>query len=453
MTTLRFHGSAAVLLLPLALFVAVTARLFISEAAFDLTGLAAAGVLTLFSGSLLAKSPSEYWKAAVRGASSELTGTVVLILIASGIFSAMMKASGVADGLVFLGGMLHLTGHAFTVFVLLASSLMAAATGSSIGTLLAAMPIFFPAGVALGADPAMLAGAVLSGAIFGDNLAPISDTTIASALTQGAEVRDVVRTRLPYSLIAGVVSAVLFVIIGFRTSEAVTLPELVDASYAKTLIMLVIPVIMIILMLKGWNLIGTLIVCDLVGFVLCLVFGFIEPAKMVDAAGPIGAGLTGMLNVICFSFFMFALLEMLTRSGVFDIMLGKLHNASKTPRQAELVTILICFVGSVAIGAASITILFVGPLVRKLLETHNIERTRGSNLMDGISTGFAGLVPYNPVCLNAVSLAIASGVVGESFSFLDFIPYNFQSIMLIVLFTFSAITGVGRRFDKPQAAK
>ena len=159
------------------------------------------------------------------------------------------------------------------------------------------------------------------------------------------------------------VSAVLFVIIGFRTSEAVTLPELVDASYAKTLIMLVIPVIMIILMLKGWNLIGTLIVCDLVGFVLCLVFGFIEPAKMVDAAGPIGAGLTGMLNVICFSFFMFALLEMLTRSGVFDIMLGKLHNASKTPRQAELVTILICFVGSVAIGAASITILFVGPLV------------------------------------------------------------------------------------------
>lgn len=109
--------------------------------------------------------------------------------------------------------------------------------------------------------------------------------------------------------------------------------------------------------------------------------------------------------------------------------------------------------GSVAIGAASITILFVGPLVRKLLETHNIERTRGSNLMDGISTGFAGLVPYNPVCLNAVSLAIASGVVGESFSFLDFIPYNFQSIMLIVLFTLSAITGVGRRFDKPQAAK
>ena len=241
MTTLRFHGSAAVLLLPLALFVAVTARLFISEAAFDLTGLAAAGVLTLFSGSLLAKAPSEYWKAAVRGASSELTGTVVLILIASGIFSAMMKASGVADGLVFLGGMLHLTGHAFTVFVLLASSLMAAATGSSIGTLLAAMPIFFPAGVALGADPAMLAGAVLSGAIFGDNLAPVSDVTVISSVTQRfrngtpADIAGVVRTRLPYAMIALAVSLPVYAFMG----ESLPVSEAALSGDASALLMLV----------------------------------------------------------------------------------------------------------------------------------------------------------------------------------------------------------------------
>ena len=123
----------------------------------------------------------------------------------------------------------------------------------------------------------------------------------------------------------------------------------------------------------------------------------------------------------------------------------------QTPRQAELVTILLSVIGSVAIGAASISILFVGPVVRKLLQTHNIERTRGSNLMDGISTGLAGIVPYNPVGLNAVSLAIASGVVSESFSFLDYVPYNFQSWLLILLFLLSAITGIGRRFEKSAA--
>ena len=199
-------------------------------------------------------------------------------------------------------------------------------------------------------------------------------------------------------------------------------------------------------------LISTLIVCDLVGFVLCLVFGFLDVPTLFSATGPIGAGLTGMLNVICFSFFMFALLEMLKRSGVFDMLLEKLNNASKTPRQAELVTILLSVIGSVAIGAASISILFVGPVVRKLLQTHNIERTRGSNLMDGIATGLAGIVPYNPVGLNAVSLAIASGVVSESFSFLDYVPYNFHSWLLILLFLLSAITGIGRHFEKGTAA-
>ena len=407
---MQFYGGTFGACLPLLVFMAlmitIAALQKVSLVLFCMAGFA--GLCTAF---LLAKDKKEFEKAVVAGLKNDTLCVIIFAFLLAGVLSQELRQSGLIQGLTWLVTELGLSAGFLPLVGFIICALISTACGTSNGAIVAVLPVLLPVATTVGANPAVVVGAIVSGAIFGDNLAPISDTTIASALTQGAEVRDVVRTRLPYSLIAGVVSAVLFVIIGFRTSEAVTLPELVDASYAKTLIMLVIPVIMIILMLKGWNLIGTLIVCDLVGFVLCLVFGFIEPAKMVDAAGPIGAGLTGMLNVICFSFFMFALLEMLTRSGVFDIMLGK------------------------------------------LLETHNIERTRGSNLMDGISTGFAGLVPYNPVCLNAVSLAIASGVVGESFSFLDFIPYNFQSIMLIVLFTFSAITGVGRRFDKPQAAK
>ena len=81
----------------------------------------------------------------------------------------------------------------------------------------------------------------------------------------------------------------LFIIVGIKTSTSVTLPDVIDPAYAKTLVMLVIPVIMIILMLRGWNLISTLIVCDLVGFVLCLVFGFLDVPTLFSATGPIGA--------------------------------------------------------------------------------------------------------------------------------------------------------------------
>ena len=79
---------------------------------------------------------------------------------------------------------------------------------------------------------------------------------------------------------------------------------------------------------------------------------------------------------------------------------------------------------------------------------YNLEITRASNIMDGFFTGLGGCIPYNPISMNAVSLAIASGVVGESFSFLDYLPYNFHSMMLFILFLISILTGIGRRFEK-----
>ena len=425
-------GACAPLLVFMCLMIVIAAMKKVSLVLFCMAGFA--GLCVAF---LLAKNKKEFEQAVVDGLKNDTLCVIIFAFLLAGILSQELRQSGLIQGLTWLVMKLGLSAGFLPLVAFLVCLLISTACGTSNGAIVAVLPVLLPVAATVGANSSVVVGAIVSGAIFGDNLAPISDTTIASALTQDAEVRDVVRTRLPYSLIAGVISAVLFVI---------------DPAYAKTLVMLVIPVIMIILMLRGWNLISTLIVCDLVGFVLCLVFGFLDVPTLFSATGPIGAGLTGMLNVICFSFFMFALLEMLKRSGVFDMLLEKLNNASKTPRQAELVTILLSVIGSVAIGAASISILFVGPVVRKLLQTHNIERTRGSNLMDGIATGLAGIVPYNPVGLNAVSLAIASGVVSESFSFLDYVPYNFQSWLLILLFLLSAITGIGRRFEKGTAA-
>ena len=427
-------GACAPLLVFMCLMIVIAAMKKVSLVLFCMAGFA--GLCVAF---LLAKNKKEFEQAVVDGLKNDTLCVIIFAFLLAGILSQELRQSGLIQGLTWLVMKLGLSAGFLPLVAFLVCLLISTACGTSNGAIVAVLPVLLPVAASVGANPSVVVGAIVSGAIFGDNLAPISDTTIASALTQDAEVRDVVRTRLPYSLIAGVISAVLFIIVGIP-------------AYAKTLVMLVIPVIMIILMLRGWNLISTLIVCDLVGFVLCLVFGFLDVPTLFSATGPIGAGLTGMLNVICFSFFMFALLEMLKRSGVFDMLLEKLNNASKTPRQAELVTILLSVIGSVAIGAASISILFVGPVVRKLLQTHNIERTRGSNLMDGIATGLAGIVPYNPVGLNAVSLAIASGVVSESFSFLDYVPYNFHSWLLILLFLLSAITGIGRHFEKGTAA-
>ena len=449
---MKFYGGTFGACLPLIVFmgcmILIAALKMVSLVLFCMAGFA--GLCAAF---LLAKDKKEFEKATIAGIQNDTLCVIIFAFLLAGVLSQELRQSGLINGLIWAMTELGLKAGFLPLIGFIACCLISVATGTSNGAIVAVMPVLLPVAATAGANPAVVAGAIVSGAIFGDNLAPISDTTIASAVTQEAEVRDVVRTRLPYSMIAAVVSAILFVIVGFNTTTGVELPQIADSSSALTLIMLVIPVVMVILMLRGWNLIGTLIVCDILGFVFILVFGFMDAAVLFSAKGPIGSGLSGMLNVICFCFFMFSLLEMLKRSGVFGLLLDKLTGAAKTPRSAELICVAMEIVASFAIGAASVSILFVGPVVRKILQKHNIVNTRGANLIDGFGTSFAAIVPYNPVGLNAVSLAIASGVVAESFSFVDYLPYLFQSYMLMLLFGLSILTGIGRKFEKtPDAA-
>lgn len=448
---MEFYGGTFGACLPLLSFmvcmIVIAVKQMVSLQLFCMAGFA--GLCVAF---LLAKDKKEFERAVVDGIKNDTLCVIIFAFLLAGVLSQELRQSGLIQGLIWAMTETGLNAAFLPLIGFITCCLISVACGTSNGAIVAVLPILLPVSATVGANPAVVTGAIVSGAIFGDNLAPISDTTIASAITQDAEVRDVVRTRLVYSLIAAGVSAVLFIIVGFSTTTGVDLPEIADASSSPTLLMLIIPVVMVVLMLRGWNLIGTLIVCDLIGFVLCLVLGFISPEVMFSASGPIGAGLSGMLSVICFSFFMFALLEMLTRSGVFGLLLDKSTQLAKTPRQAEALTVLIVLIGSVAIGAASVSILFVGPVVRQILKRHNIARTRGSNILDGFGTALAGIVPYNPVGLNTVSLAIASGVVSSTFSFLDYLPYLFQSYMLMILFGLSIITGIGRKFEVPKDA-
>ena len=301
---MEFYGGLFGACLPLLVFlalmvvIAVTGR--VSLVLFCMAGLA--GMCTAF---LLAKSKKEFEEAVIKSIQNDTLCVIVFAFLLAGVLSQELRQSGLVEGLTWLMTAVNLHAGFLPLIAFLTCCLISTATGTSNGAIVAVLPVLLPVSVSLGAEPAVMVGAIVSGSVFGDNLAPISDTTIASALTQGAEVRDVVRTRLPYSLIGGVVSAILFVIIGFSTTDGGTVTELVDASYAKSLVLLIIPVIMIVLMLKGWNLISTLIICDLAGFILCLVMGLITPSAMFSAAGPIGGGITSMLNVICFSFFIF----------------------------------------------------------------------------------------------------------------------------------------------------
>ena len=110
-------------------------------------------------------------------------------------------------------------------------------------------PVMIPLAVGMGCNVNLICGAILAGSCFGDNLAPISDTTIASSLSQEVDVMKVVRSRLKYALIAGGISTVFFIAFGFMQNGNGTVEAAaVDATYASSLVFLIVPILVVVLM-------------------------------------------------------------------------------------------------------------------------------------------------------------------------------------------------------------
>lgn len=222
----EFHGTSFFALVPLLLFVVFCILFFVVFKTFDMMHLCMGGYVALIIGSLLSKNWGKYWDAVAVGMSSKIMNELALILLIVGMFGKLMTRGGVAQGFVWLGDMIGLSGGGFTAFTFVATCIIATATGTSIGTMFTAFPILYPSGLLLGANPVFLAGAILSGAIFGDNVGPISDTTIASVSTQTytrkegtADVAGAVASRMRYALVAALAATVCFAIFGGSGAE------------------------------------------------------------------------------------------------------------------------------------------------------------------------------------------------------------------------------------------
>ena len=161
----EFHGTNLFALVPLLLFVVFCILFFVVFKTFDMMHLCMGGYVALIIGSLLSKNWGKYWDAVATGMSSKIMNELALILLIVGMFGKLMTRGGVAQGFVWLGDKIGLSGGGFVAFTFIATCVIATATGTSIGTMFTAFPILYPSGLLLGADPVFLAGAILSGAI------------------------------------------------------------------------------------------------------------------------------------------------------------------------------------------------------------------------------------------------------------------------------------------------
>jgi Na+/H+ antiporter NhaC len=463
---LEFHGSIAVAFIPLIVFLGFCILYFVILKAFEMYALAMGGIVGLMIGALFSKNYGEYWNAVCDGIANRVTISIVLILFVIGMFSAMIKSCNVSGGFVWLANSIGMHGSAFTVFTFVALCIIATATGSSIGTMFTAFPIFYPAGVILGANPAVLAGAIVSGAIFGDNLAPISDTTIMSASTQEyttkpgtADIGGCVSTRFKYSLAASLLACVFFALFGSAASIS-DIPVLLTAKSANpvSLIMLIPVGIMLIVSVKTRDIYKAITVGLLLGTITGLGFHLISWSHVLNVTngtpgGFLSDGISGMMATATLVISVFGIMGVLKAAGAFELVTDMIlsSKAGKSVRGAELLSAAgICITTILFGGVTSASIITFGPILNQVGKDRQIHPYRRANLLDGFANSLPVCIPFLSVFVYLGAL-LTKGYEGiPAMSAVQVAAGMIYPFCLFVVLLFAVISGWGRRFEGPD---
>lgn len=453
--TIPFFFGPATLLIPFLLFAAASVYLFVFLKVFDLMALAGAGLAALVSGALLTRSPRAYWKAVLEGAASELTATVLLLLMAAGVFSAMMKAAGLAQALALLTGGAIAGTPFLTPAVFLICAVLATATGSSISTILAASPIFLPFGAALGCDVPMLAGAILSGAIFGDNLAPVSDVAIISAMTQSdntsrpIDLGEVVRTRFPFAMAALIITLPFYF---FGSAGSAQTVQVFEDANLMSLVMIIPVALLIYVAIRSKDALHAVTLATVTGLVLGLLTGILTPAQIVSVkdgaiSGVITGGIANVSGIMLMCLALFGFTGVIHRTGLADAAEKFLGREAASPRSAETLLAVVTVLISAALAAVtSVAVALAGQLADRLLRDR-IDPYRRAYLLAGFANSLPVILPFSAFSL--ITLSAASSLGDASLTPFTLMTATYYPVALFVVFTLSIVTGIGR--PKAQA--
>ena len=453
---LQFRGGIGMSLIPVAIYIFFCMVLFIGFKAFNMEALAVGGFLALLIGGVFCTSYSDYWESAIKGISSITSVSVIVILLLVGMFSALIKQCGLSGGFVWIANAVGMKGGIFVAFTFLATCIVSTATGSSIGTMFIAFPIFYPAGILLGANEMMMAGNIVSGAIFGDNLAPISDTTIASASTQQfkngkpADIGGVVSSRIRYSAVAGIITIIIFAIFG-GIGGVYEGGSIDAATNPVSLVMLIPVVLMLTVSTKTRNIYSGILIGLVSGIAVGLAAGLFTPADVFSndaannaAVGFLISGINNILPTCALVISVFGIMGVLTDAGMLNLIAEKILNSkmARTTGGAELVCMMgIAFTTILLGGVTSASILTFGPILNKIGSAKNIHPYRRANLLDGTANSLPAIIPFMSVfvfigaALTGLSPVVVAG--GTIYGF-----------VLFFVFLAAVLTGWGRKNEE-----
>lgn len=323
-----------------------------------------------------------------------------LIFLLAGAFATVSKAIGAVDAVVALG-LGALPAGLILPGLFLVAAFVSLSIGTSMGTLAAVVPIALGVADAAGLDRVLVTSAVLGGAMFGDNLSIISDTTIAATRSQGAEMRDKFRENFRIALPAAIATVVLLATLG--DAAPVEAPDTASPW-------LVLPYVVVL----GLALAGLDVVLVLgIGLVVSGVFGFVlaQEYDVVSFAGDIYLGFESMVEITLLSILIGGLAALIKATGGLAWLAQVIAKFARghTGRRSGELSIAALAAGSDALTANNtVAILVTGSLAKDIAQRHDISPRRAASVLDIFACVVQGVLPYGAQILLAASLAAVS---------------------------------------------
>ena len=361
------------------------------------------------------------FKLFARGAGDENIMTMLMIFLLAGAFSSVAGAMGGVSSTANLG--LAIIPPRFIVpGIFIIAAFLSTATGTSMGTVGAIVPIAYNMAKTADLNMSFVVAAVLTGAMFGDNLSMISDTTIAATRTQGVDLKDKFRTNAWISIPSALITLSLMVIF----SKGGTATGNLDYNLIK-----VVPYVLVLgLALLGLNVFAVLII----GIISASAVGVGTGAiGLMEVAAKIWAGYQGMIEVFILSMFVGGLAELTKHYGGLKWIIDKTSKLLKGPKSASVGIAALAALTDAATANNTVAIIVTGEIAKEISEKYKIDPRRTASFLDIFSCIMQGFIPYGAQFLLIASLT--KNAVNPT----SMIPYNWYLIILGIMSLISVV--------------
>ena len=351
--------------------------------------------------------------------------TMLLIFLLAGIFVGVVGRNSAESVAYFV---LSIVPTRFAVCVLfIVSCFVSTAMGTSVGTITLITPIAVAISVTSGFSLPLCVGTVVGGAMFGDNLSFVSDTTIAACNGQGCAMKDKFRTNFAIVLPAAIVTFGLILALSMRAD----IQPLEDHSY--NLVQIIPYLLVLIGGIVGINVFITLLIGIVTGCIIMLTTGALDFPALLES---MGSGVSGMFETSMVAVLVAALCALIREAGGFQTLLNGIRRVFRGKRGGQLGIGLLVGLMDIATANNTVAIVMANPIASEMAKEYDISPRKTASILDTFSCIFQGFLPYGAQMLVALSAVSAMGVELGAFEVIAHLFYPMMLLLSSVVFMF-----------------